>query len=232
MIHPFVVILPSAGSGSRFGDSTPKQYLSINGKFVLDYSLEIFLSFEQCKKVVIMISQDDSHHSDLMKDDRVSCINGGSNRAESVKLGFDYLTSLGIEEDILIHDAARPCLRIEEVVEFLKNFYSSQSSGSIFAIPCSDTIKQSSDAKIIDHSVNRSELWLAQTPQIFRFSELTNAYKLNKHNLNELTDESSLFDLLNKDISLFKSSTSNIKLTYKEDISLAEAIINSNRKEN
>jgi 2-C-methyl-D-erythritol 4-phosphate cytidylyltransferase len=230
LIHPFVVIIPSAGISSRYGGGVPKQYEKINGKLVLEYSLEKFLSFKQCIKIIIMTSRNDSYAKDLLKDDRIEIITGGPTRAESVKLGFDYLISIGLSESVLIHDAARPCLLIDEIEKFLLNFFSSNNCGSIFAVPCSDTIKSSLDSKKVDKTIDRSKLWFAQTPQIFRFPELQEAYRLYKGNLNKLTDESSLFDDLDGHINLFKSSIKNIKLTYKSDLELAELIINLKSK--
>ena len=195
----------------------------------MDYSLELFLSFDQCKKVVIMISKEDPYCHKLTQDDRVNLVEGGLNRAESVKIGFDYLTEKGHIENVLIHDAARPCVLNEEVEEFLTQFCSSENSGAIFATPCSDTLKASSDGVRINQTVDRSELWQAQTPQVFRHTNLMQAYEVNKIEMNKLTDESSLFDKLDDDIFLFQSSANNIKITFQEDLRLAESIINIKR---
>jgi 2-C-methyl-D-erythritol 4-phosphate cytidylyltransferase len=91
-------------------------------------------------------------------------------------------------------------------------------------------LKTSSDGRRINQTVDRSELWQAQTPQVFRHVNLMQAYEVNKIEMNKLTDESSLFDTLEDDIFLFQSSASNIKITFKEDLMLAESIINLKRK--
>jgi 2-C-methyl-D-erythritol 4-phosphate cytidylyltransferase len=139
------------------------------------------------------------------------------------------LTEKGHIENVLIHDAARPCVLNEEVEEFLTQFCSSENSGAIFATPCSDTLKASSDGVRINQTVDRSELWQAQTPQVFRHTNLMQAYEVNKIEMNKLTDESSLFDKLDDDIFLFQSSANNIKITFQEDLRLAESIINIKR---
>ena len=97
----------------------------------------------------------------------------------------------------------------------------------IYANPCTDTLKSSTDGESIDSTVDRSNLWEAQTPQIFKNDKLKTAYDLCLKDLNHITDESSLFDQLDEDIRLFMSSSDNIKITRKEDLQLAEYIIDN-----
>ena len=99
------------------------------------------------------------------------------------------------------------------------------TTGAIFAVPCGDTIKSSEDGKLINRTVDRSFLWQAQTPQIFKTERLKQAYMAYKGSFTKLTDESSLFDGSEEKISLFKSSQQNLKITFKEDIELAEVIL-------
>ncbi len=225
MIKPFVVILPSAGSGSRFGSDTPKQYEKINGKLVLDYSIEIFLAIKECKKIVIAISDYDNYHLNLKQDSRIDIIHGGLSRGESVRIGFKHLISSGLQEDVLIHDAARPCLEFSQVKDFLQCFFSGDHSGMIFAKPSANSLKTSFDGEVISKNIDRSEIWEAQTPQIFNFKKLYNAYDLYKNDISLLTDESSLFDELEDQILLYETKSKNIKITYKEDLKLAEYLL-------
>ena len=227
MIDPFIAIIPSAGLGSRFGSTTPKQYQKINGKLIIDFSLEFFLSFSECKKIVLAISDLGNFSQIIKEDSRIDIISGGSSRAESVKKSFDHILLKSDQENILIHDAVRPCLDKSQFVDFMEIFSSSQSTGMIYAKPCTDTLKSSTDGESIDSTVDRSNLWEAQTPQIFKNDKLKTAYDLCLKDLNHITDESSLFDQLDEDIRLFMSSSDNIKITRKEDLQLAEYIIDN-----
>ena len=225
MINPFVVILPSAGSGSRFSSEIPKQYQKINGKLVLDYSVQVFLSIKECKKIVIAISDSDKFHLDLKQDSRIDIIQGGLSRAESVRIAFKHLVSSGFTDDVLIHDAARPCLELSQVKHFLQRFFSADHSGMIFAKPSANTLKTSFNGQTISTTIDRSEIWEAETPQIFNFKKLYNAYDLYKNDISLLTDESSLFDELDDQIVFYETTSKNIKITYKEDLKLAEYLL-------
>ena len=222
MIDPFVVIIPSAGTGERFESSLPKQYHKINGKFVLDHSLNLFLSFEECKKIVVAISESDELHADLIKDERIVFVQGGSKRAISVKNCFDYLLSEGFSDDVLVHDSARPCLRKSIVLDFLDNFSSTDCGGMIFASRSNETLKFSSDGKVIDHTQDRSVMWNAQTPQIFRSKRLQHAYENFSGDYSNVTDEAAIFDEIEDDVVLYENSSNNLKITLSDDLKLAE----------
>ena len=225
MINPFVVILPSAGSGERFGSSLPKQYHEINGKLVLDHSLELFLSFNECKRVVIAISDSDKFHQKLARDERVIFVKGGSHRAASVKSSFESLVSSGFAYDVLIHDSVRPCLKQSIVKKFLEAFAISECSGMIFASPSYETLKLSKDGKEINYTQDRSLIWRAETPQIFNFQSLKDAYDRFEGNLSILNDEAALFDELKNKVLLFKNTSNNLKITLADDLKLAEYLM-------
>ena len=135
--------------------------------------------------------------------------------------------SLGHKEHILIHDVARPCLQLTDVQSFLNIFSSSKADGMIFAKPSTDTLKSSKDGKVIDNTVDRSLFWEAQTPQIFNFQKLSQAYHSYRGDLSKVTDESSLFDNKKENILLFKSPSNNMKITNPGDLQLAEHLIRS-----
>ena len=227
MIEPFVVILPGAGSGLRFNSDTPKQFQKIEGKLVIDYSIDLFLSFKECKKIIITLPDIYSFDKKIIKQERIKTIEGGDSRADSVREGFDVLMSLGHKENILIHDVARPCLRFIEVQNFLNFFSTSKADGMIFAKPSTDTLKSSKDGKVIDNTVDRSLFWEAQTPQIFNSHKLFQAYNSYGGDLSKVTDESSLFDNKKENILLFKSPSNNMKITNPGDLQLAEHLIRS-----
>ena len=188
MIEPFVVILPGAGSGLRFNSNPPKQFQRIEGKLVIDYSIDLFLTFNECKKIIIALPDIHSIDEKVKKDERIKIIEGGDSRADSVREGFNVLMSLGHKQHILIHDVARPCLQLTDVESFLNIFSSSNADGMIFAKPSTDTLKSSKDGKVIDKTVDRSLFWEAQTPQIFNSQKLFQAYNSFGGDLSKVTD--------------------------------------------
>ena len=219
------MILPGAGSGLRFNSDNPKQFQRIEGKLVIDYSIDLFLTFNECKKIIIALPDIHPIDEKVKKDERIKIIEGGDSRADSVREGFNVLMSLGHKEHILIHDVARPCLQLTDVQSFLKIFSSSKADGMIFAKPSSDTLKSSKDGKVIDNTVDRSLFWEAQTPQIFNSRKLSQAYHSYRGDLSKVTDESSLFDNKKENILLFKSPSNNMKITNPGDLQLAEHLI-------
>ena len=223
------MILPGAGSGLRFNSDTPKQFQRIEGKLVIDYSIDLFLTFHECKKIIIALPNIHSIDEKVKKDERIRIIEGGDSRADSVREGFNVLMSLGHKENILIHDVARPCLQLIEVQNFLNFFSTSKADGMIFAKPSTDTLKSSKDGKVIDNTVDRSLFWEAQTPQIFNSQKLSQAYHSYRGDLSKLTDESSLFDNKKENILLFKSPSNNMKITSPGDLQLAEQLIRSSK---
>ena len=223
------MILPGAGSGLRFNSDTPKQFHTVDGKLVIDYSIDLFLSFKECKSIIIALSNTHIFEKKFKNDERIKMIEGGDSRADSVREGFNKLISLGHKEHILIHDAARPCLRLIDVQNFLKTFSSTKADGMIFAKPSTDTLKSSKDGKVIDNTVDRSLFWEAQTPQIFKFQKLSEAYRSYRGDLSKVTDESSLFDNKKENIILFESPSNNMKITSPGDLQLAEQLIRSSK---
>ena len=227
MIDPFVVILPGAGSGLRFNSDIPKQFQRLEGKLVIDYSIDLFLSFKECKKIIIALPDINSFDKKIKKDERIKIIEGGDSRADSVRESFNVLMSLGHKEHVLIHDVARPCLQLIDVQNFLNIFSSSRADGMIFAKPSTDTLKSSKDGKVIDSTVDRTLFWEAQTPQIFNSQKLSKAYLSYDGDLSKVTDESSLFDNKKENILLFRSPSNNMKITNPGDLQLVEHLIRS-----
>ena len=124
MISPFVAILPSAGSGTRFNSDKPKQYCSIGEKMIIEFSLELLAEVDECQAVCIPVSEKDQYHKEIHDHPKFHFIEGGATRAESVKKGFDFLESENLNYDnILIHDPVRPCLTKTELISLLEEFF-------------------------------------------------------------------------------------------------------------
>ena len=225
MISPFVAILPSAGSGTRFNSDKPKQYCSIGEKMIIEFSLELLAEVDECQAVCIPVSKKDQYHKEIHDHPKFHFIEGGATRAESVKKGFDFLESENLNYDnILIHDPVRPCVTKTELISLLEEFLEIECQAMILAIPVSDTLKLSKN-NYIKSTISRKNVWRALTPQLFTKEALKNAYNLNSEDLSNLTDEASLFDDLDEGVIIMQGSSENIKITFQEDLRLAKNIL-------
>ena len=225
MISPFVAILPSAGSGTRFNSDKPKQYCSIGEKMIIEFSLELLAEVDECQAVCIPVSEKDQYHKEIHDHPKFHFIEGGATRAESVKKGFDFLESKNLNYDnILIHDPVRPCVTKTELISLLEEFFEIECQAMILAIPVSDTLKLSKN-NYIKSTISRKNVWRALTPQLFTKEALKNAYNLNSEDLSSLTDEASLFDDLDEGVMIMQGSSENIKITFQEDLRLAKNIL-------
>ena len=225
MISPFVAILPSAGSGTRFNSDKPKQYCSIGEKMIIEFSLELLAEVDECQAICIPVSEKDQYHKEIHDHPKFHFIEGGATRAESVKKGFDFLESENLNYDnILIHDPVRPCVTKTELISLLEEFFEIECQAMILAIPVSDTLKLSKN-NYIKSTISRKNVWRALTPQLFTKEALKNAYNLNSEDLSNSTDEASLFDDLDEGVMIMQGSSENIKITFQEDLRLAKNIL-------
>ena len=204
--------------------STPKQYLEVAGATVLEHSLAALLKCEFIETVVIAVHRDDQVAAQLpgLKDARVRVIEGGEQRSDSVLAGLQALDGLALPSDwVLVHDAARPCVLPEDIVT-LTTAVKSIGIGGILAQPIVDTVKRADVQKQVVETVERDQLWCAQTPQMFRLGLLKGA--INNAQLNEfsITDEASAMELAGEGVQLIPGRSSNLKITVPEDLGLAE----------
>ena len=230
MISPFVAILPSAGSGSRFNSEVPKQYCTIGDKKVIEFSIDLLVELEECQAICIPISENDQYHKQIQDNAKLHFIKGGPSRAESVKRGYDFFDSSDINYDnILIHDSVRPCLNETELKRMLEDFSEKRLRALILALPVSDTLKQS-DGNLIRSTISRENVWRALTPQLFTKESLKVAYNSSERELSNISDEASLFDNLDEEVMIMKGSSENIKITFQEDLKLAKTILLNHKR--
>lgn len=216
-------VVPAAGAGSRMGGVQPKQYLNLAGKTVLDHSLQVLLDYPELEHCVVALASDDAHwaHSAYAKHPCVSTTFGGISRAESVLAGLCALDEQASEADwVLVHDAARPCLRGEDLDKLIRHGRRSDD-GAILAVPARDTLKQA-DGTSIANTLDRSTIWQAQTPQLFRFGALKAALQGAGP---AVTDEASAIEARGGRPRLVQGHHDNIKITFLEDLALAEAAL-------
>jgi len=231
-IHRCWAIIPAAGVGRRIESETPKQYLHINGKTILEYSIELFLNHNLIDGVVIVLSEDDRIWSSLQIDQKDKLITtiGGVERFHSVLNGLIALDSQLDEDDwVLVHDAARPCLEIGDIDKLI-NTISTHPTGGILAMPVKDTMKRSKTDNLILKTVEREGLWHALTPQMFRYKKLRQAIESAiKENI-PITDEAQAIEQTGERPMLVEGSARNIKVTRLEDLALASFYLSQMEK--
>lgn len=226
MIEPLWVIIPAAGVGQRMQANCPKQYLSLEGQTILDRTIDIFISHPLIAGVLVGVGENDAYWPDSKwrQHDLVHSFIGGEERSDTVQKGLHYLldTLNPQQQDVLVHDAARPLLS-QEALNRIINHHSEQ--GALLAMPAKDTIKrQVIDSSSVDETLDRDAIWLAQTPQKFPAQALLNALKKAQVQGVVVTDECSAMEYVGWHPDLVVGESSNIKITLPEDLLIAEAL--------
>lgn len=210
-----IVLIPAAGSGSRMGGQIPKQYQPIAGRAMLEHTIAIFAGHPQVHETWVLLAPGDQTQFPACK--VLRC--GGETRALTVLNGLRQIPARG-NDWVLVHDAARPCLStagLERLLAELQN----DEVGGLLAVPVADTLKKEDGKQRVDATVDRSGLWQAQTPQMFRYGLLVDALQA----MPEATDEAQAIERLGYAPRLVPGERNNIKVTYPEDIVLATLIL-------
>ncbi len=222
-------VIPCAGTGSRAlrtGDSGPKQYQMLLGQPLVMHTLAAF-EHAGLDGVLLVVSPDDDFFAgrDMAAFATLSIAAcGGSTRAQSVLNGLDHMLTLGAKPHdwVLVHDAAR-CLITPEQIRALVQACADDAVGGLLALPLPDTLKVGTgDTARVAQTLDRSDKWLAQTPQMFRLGALKHAIETAG---DKVTDESSAIEAQGLQPLLVKGSAQNFKVTYPEDFALAEAVL-------
>ena len=232
-------VIPSGGRGLRFGSQLPKQYMAVAGRPVLDHVLAAFLKPKVFKAVVVPVQPDDRRFDELASssDGCVYPIQGGAERADSVQAGLDWIQAQGADADdwVFVHDAVRPLITQHELHGLVDAIGSSRCPGVVLGIPAADTLKRVDQISscpeefdsCIAETVERTGLWHAVTPQVFRLGELSDALQAAKKSGLVVTDESQAMEANGRLPWLIRGRRSNIKLTYPEDLELIEALLSA-----
>lgn len=223
----YLALVPAAGSGSRFGGPSPKQYLQLNGRPLMWHTLQALSQVEAISEVVLVLSPGDEWFDDFDWDLpklRVYRV-GGSSRAESVRNGLAAMAA-GEQDWVLVHDAARCCLSVAAVERLIATL-EDDPVGGLLALPVPDTVKRADAEGRISATVPRQGLWLAQTPQMFRAGLLAQA--LAGSVAEEVTDEASAIEQHGHKPRLVEGDAQNFKVTYPRDLALARAILASRK---
>ena len=225
----FVALVPAAGSGSRMGGTLPKQYLPLSGRLLIAHTLSALVSHSRIDRVVLVLSPDDAHWASLAFDsDKLTVLRcGGETRAQSVTNGLQNLAdALKPDDWVLVHDAARPCLR-QDHLDRLIGELEHDPVGGILAMPVADTLKRADAEQRIAETVSRESLWQAQTPQMFRHALLLEALKKAG---DQVTDEASAIEKMGLKPKLVEGDAGNLKVTYPRDRELAALILQQQGK--
>ena len=220
----FALVL-AAGQGTRIGDALPKQYLPIAGKPMMFHSIEALARVSRIEKLFVVLAPMDRHwgkHDWSAFPEKVqAAFCGGAHRAESVLNTLKHIESQVAPDDwILVHDAARPCIMTELVEQFLDEV-GDDAVGGLLAMPLADTLKRADENQRVAATLPRAGLWRAQTPQLFRYAMLRKGIEKNP----AATDESEAVESLGHVPRLAEGENSNIKVTFAEDLVIAEMIL-------
>ena len=220
-------LLPCAGTGSRAGTAGPKQYEPLLGVPLVLHTLAAFQSVPRIERVLVVVSPADRFLS--IDDPQVQLARcGGASRAESVFNGLQALREAGARADdwVLVHDADR-CLVTGAQIDALIDACLPDPVGGLLALKLPDTLKAEAAGRVAA-TVDRSDKWLAQTPQMFRIGALQAALAARAGSgFDGITDEASAMELAGQAPRLVPGSAQNFKVTYPEDFALAEAILRS-----
>jgi 2-C-methyl-D-erythritol 4-phosphate cytidylyltransferase len=219
----FWAVVPAAGVGKRMNADRPKQYLELAGKTVIEHTLLRLLSAEVFTAVAVAISEEDPYWPDLdvSAHKKIITAAGGKERADSVLSALKAIRTVASDDDwVLVHDAARPCITtidIHHLIDSLKT----DEIGGILALSSYDTLKSVQGDNIIVGTLDRSHIWRALTPQMFRYGLLKNALEAAEGNA-AITDEASALELQGMQPKIVEGRPDNIKITRPEDLALAQ----------
>ncbi|AQR64462.1 2-C-methyl-D-erythritol 4-phosphate cytidylyltransferase [Aquaspirillum sp. LM1] len=222
-----VVLVPAAGSGSRFGQPTPKQYTALAGQPLLAHTLRTLCAEPRVDQVWVVISPEDDWFDQFdWPDAKLGVLrHGGATRAETVRNGLAAL-ALADDDWVLVHDAARCCLPADALTRLIDTL-DTDPCGGLLALPVADTLKRDDGQQGVAATVARDGLWQAQTPQMFRYGLLARALAAGSGA--EITDEASAIERLGRQPRLVRGDARNFKVTYAQDIRLAAALLSTHK---
>jgi 2-C-methyl-D-erythritol 4-phosphate cytidylyltransferase len=220
-------VIPAAGAGRRMGGAIPKQYLPLAGRLVIEHTLARFVEHPKIAGIVVAVDASDDHWPSLKLASAkpLITVTGGRERCHSVLNALKHLQTLARADDwVLVHDAARPCLSPDDL-DKLTTTLADDPVGGILAAPVRDTLKRADGENRIDQTVDRTALWHALTPQMFRLAVLHAALQASIEADVAVTDEAAAVERMGLRPRLVEGRSDNIKITHTQDLALAERIL-------
>lgn len=231
MAKRVAALVPAAGRGARMGSTVPKQFMLLGGLPLLVHSLRVLQASPVVSEIILAVPDSDrqSCQSDIVARYKLTKVSqvvaGGAQRQDSVR---HALQAAGDDLDVaLVHDAVRPFLTEEMIERVVAR--ARELGGAIVAIPMRDTVKVASEDMIIQRTVDRERLWLAQTPQAFRAGLLREAHEKAYAEGVHATDDALLLERYGHTVAIVEGRGDNIKVTRQEDLPIAEAIVAARR---
>ncbi len=227
----FSVILPAAGQSTRFKDREKKPFATLDGRAVWLRSAELFVTRSDVCQCIVVVAKDDQEvfrrrYGANLAFMNVQICEGGKERHDSIASALALVKDEA--EFVAIHDAVRPCLT-NELVDAV--FAEAAAKGAaLLALPIADTLKRVAAQQKVEATVPRQGLWLAQTPQVFRKEWIRDAYSQRSKVGKDVTDDAQLVEALGHPVYVVEGSPTNIKITAKGDLFLADAILKSRPK--
>ncbi|MDH5518586.1 MAG: 2-C-methyl-D-erythritol 4-phosphate cytidylyltransferase [Gammaproteobacteria bacterium] len=233
-------VVPAAGVGKRMASDIPKQYLKLHDKTVIEHSCQRLLGHAQISGIIVALGEKDEYWPalELASDKPVITVTGGQERCHSVLNALQKLVQMSQQNEhavalsdwVLVHDAARPCLRHSDI-DLLVGQLDQNAVGGLLALPVRDTMKRQNTQQCVADTVEREGLWHALTPQMFRLGQLKQAIEEAIETGFLMTDESSAIEHAGLQPLLIEGREDNIKITRPADLKLAEMYLKAQQDE-
>lgn len=221
------LVMPAAGASRRFGEGALKQHAALAGRTVLELALQLFCDDTRCLGIALALAAGSfsDHALRARLAAKVSPLLGGERRCDSVLAGLEGLAERASAQDwVLVHDAARPCLSARDLHQLLEAG-AQQPCGALLASAVTDTLKRADPERHSEGTVDREPLWRALTPQMFRYQALRAALRSAASGGRTPTDEAQAVEWMGGRPLLVAAQDSNIKITSRQDLAVAEAIL-------
>ena len=232
IIPKYWAVVPAAGSGRRMASDIPKQYLPLRGSTVLEHTLNTLFACELIEGVVLALSSEDVYWPEIaprFSDTNLVCVAGGDERCHSVLNAVNHLRGIAETQDwVLVHDAARPCVRVDDVTALIETL-ADDVCGGVLGVPVADTMKRIGADGRVEGTVDRQSLWHAQTPQMFRLGLLQSALEQAIVQNRMVTDEAAAMEMAGYRPCMVHGHTDNVKITVPSDLALAELYLQGHK---
>ncbi|GAB6094584.1 2-C-methyl-D-erythritol 4-phosphate cytidylyltransferase [Desulfatiferula olefinivorans] len=228
-----IALIVAGGQGLRMQTAVRKQYLLLNGRPVLHHTLRVFDRTTVINRIVLVVPSSDLDFCrrtlvpEACPARDVLVVEGGAERRQSVYNGLCAMDAAP-DDIVVIHDGVRPFVEPGHIDDCVRN--ARETGAAILAVPVSDTIKRADEAGNTAQTIDRLNLWAAQTPQAFRYCLIRSAHDDAARRNLTATDDAALLDMQGRSVKLVHGSRNNIKITTPEDLLLAEALMNLGRK--
>ena len=222
-------IIVAAGKGIRMDDRVRKQYLLLDDRPVISHTIAVFDKCNIIDKIYLVVPEEDFvfcnenilNQQNFQK--KVSLVAGGAKRQDSVYNGLLAIDNIIDDSIVVIHDGVRPFISSEQLSECIT--CATDYDACIFGIPAYDTLKRVNSSGFIENTIERNTIWLAQTPQAFKYNLIRRAHENAIHTGINGTDDAMLVELIGIKVKVIRGSRCNIKITTKEDLLVARAMI-------